>query len=193
TFTMRADGSSRFAPGHRWGYFPSMAVAWRLSEESFLADVSAISNLKLRVSGGMLGNQNIGDYAYASTISMGGEWADYVFGGNLATGSVQNTISNPELTWEKTQQLDLGLDFGFLNNRIAGSFDVYYKRTRDLLWSVPLPKESGFESSLTNIGQIDNKGVELTVNTVNINAKDFIWTTAFNISMNQNKIVELYN
>lgn len=192
TFTMRADGSSRFAPGKQWGFFPSVAVAWRISEESFIKSIPAISNLKLRVSAGMLGNQNIGDYAYASTISQGGEWADYVFGGELATGSVQNTISNPDLTWEKAQQFDLGLDFGFLDNRIAGSIDVYNKKNKDLLWLVPLPKESGFDSSLTNVGQIDNKGIEFTLNTVNITGKDFLWTTGFNFSYNKNKITELY-
>lgn len=193
TITMRGDGSSRFAPGKRWGFFPSAALAWRISKESFIDNIPAISDLKLRVSAGMLGNQNIGDYAYAATISQGGEWADYILGGNLATGSVQNTISNPNLTWEKAQQFDVGLDYGFLNNRIAGSVDLYYKKTTDLLWLVPLPTESGFDNSLTNIGQINNKGIEFTINTVNFNAKDFSWTTAFNISFNDNKIAALYN
>lgn len=193
TITMRSDGSSRFAPGKRWGFFPSAALAWRMSEESFIKNSPVISNLKLRVSAGMLGNQNIGDYAYAATISQGGEWADYVFGGNLATGAVQNTISNPDLTWEKAKQFDLGLDFGFLNNRIAGTIDAYYKRTSDLLWLVPLPKESGFDNSLTNIGAINNKGIEFALNTVNVSSKNFTWTTSFNISYNQNKIAELYN
>ncbi len=192
TITMRGDGSSRFAPGKRWGFFPSAALAWRISKEKFVNNIPAISDLKLRVSAGMLGNQNIGDYAYAATISQGGEWADYVFGGNLATGSVQNTISNPNLTWEKAQQFDIGVDYGFLNNRIAGSIDLYYKKTTDLLWLVPLPRESGFDNSLTNIGQIDNKGIEFTINTVNFVTKDFNWTSAFNISLNDNKIAALY-
>jgi len=192
TATMRGDGSSRFAPGKRWGFFPSLALAWRVYDEPFIKKLSAISDLKIRLSAGMLGNQNIGDYAYAATISEGGAWSDYVFGGNLATGAVQNTISNPELTWEKANQLDLGIDFGFLNNRIAGTIDAYYKKTSDLLWLVPLPKESGFDNSLTNIGQINNKGLEFSINTVNVNAGQFTWTTAFNISYNENKIAELY-
>lgn len=193
TVTMRADGSSRFAPGHRWGYFPSVAFAWRASEESFLKSVKEINNLKVRLSAGTLGNQTIGDYLYTSTISQGGAWGNYIFGNQLATGSVQNTISNPNLTWEKAEQADLGIDFGIFNNRISVTIDAYYKRTNDLLWLVPLPIESGFSSSLTNIGAIDNKGIEFSLNTVNINGKDFEWTTGFNISFNDNKIIELYS
>lgn len=193
TVTMRQDGSSRFADGKRWGFFPSAALAWRISQERFMDNASAVSDLKLRVSVGRLGNQNIGDYAYAATISQGGEWSDYVFGGNLATGSVQNTISNPNLTWEKANQFDIGLDFGLFRNRIAGSIDAYYKKTTDLLWLVPLPIESGFDNSLTNIGQIDNRGIELTLTTVNMSTRDFNWTTSGNISYNVNKIAELYD
>jgi TonB-linked SusC/RagA family outer membrane protein len=192
TVTMRRDGSSRFAPGMQWGLFPSAALAWRISQESFMQDADFVSELKLRLSAGKLGNQNIGDYAYTATIGQGGEWSDYVFGGNLATGSVQNTISNPNLTWEKANQFDIGLDFGFFQNRIAGTIDAYYKKTTDLLWLVPLPIESGFDNSLTNIGQIDNKGIEFSISTVNISTKDFSWTTAGNISYNQNKIAALY-
>ncbi|HEY8397415.1 MAG TPA: TonB-dependent receptor [Flavihumibacter sp.] len=192
TVTVRQDGSSRFAPGHQWGFFPSAAFAWRISNEEFMEKQEIFSDLKLRASIGRLGNQNIGDYAYAATISQGGEWSDYVFGGNLATGSVQNTISNPNLTWEKANQIDLGLDFGILKNRIAGTIDVYYKKTTDLLWLVPLPTESGFDNSLTNIGQIDNKGIEFSLTTININTKDFTWRTTGNISYNDNKIAELY-
>src|SRR5690606_35994498 len=133
--TMRADGSPRFATGHRWGYIPSMAVAWRISEEGFIKDnVRAIDDLKLRVSAGKLGNQNIGDYAYAATIGLGGPYANYVFGDGLASGSVQYTIANPELTWEKANQFDIGLDFGLLNHRISGTIETYYKKTTDLLW-----------------------------------------------------------
>ena len=111
----------------------------------------------------------------------------------MVSGSVQTSISNPELTWEKANQIDLGIDFGLFNNRIAGTIETYYKRTTDLLWQVPLPLESGFGSSLTNIGKIDNKGIEFTLNTVNISTKDFLWTTSFMISYNDNKIKELYD
>ena len=191
---MRGDGSSRFAPGHRWGFFPSLALAWRASEESFIKEnAPAISNLKLRLSAGKLGNQNIGDFAYSSIIALGGASANYVLGNNLVSGSVQTSISNPELTWEKANQIDLGIDFGLFNNRIAGTIETYYKRTTDLLWQVPLQLEYGFGSSLTNIGKIDNKGIEFTLNTVNISTKDFLWTTSFMISYNDNKIKELYD
>jgi TonB-linked SusC/RagA family outer membrane protein len=192
TATMRADGSSRFAPEHRWGYFPSLALAWRASEEPFIKSLSFINNLKVRASAGMLGNQNIGDFAYAATISQGSAWANYVFGNNLSTGAVQVTISNPDLTWEKAKQFDLGIDFGFLNNRIAGTIDGYYKITSDLLWNVPLPEESGFQNSLTNVGRINNKGVEFSLNSINLNFKDFLWTTALTFSYNHNDIAELY-
>lgn len=194
TVTMRGDGSSRFAPGHRWGFFPSVALAWRASEESFVREnAPAISNLKLRISAGKLGNQNIGDFAYSPLVALGGASANYVLGNNLVTGSVQTSVSNPNLTWEKANQLDLGIDFGLFDNRLAGTVEGYYKRTTDLLWEVPLPLESGFGSSLTNIGKIDNKGIELTLNTVNIATRDFRWTTDLTVSYNHNRIKELYN
>ena len=194
TVTMRGDGSSRFAPGHRWGFFPSAALAWRISEESFVKDnVKWISNLKLRVSAGMLGNQEIGDFQYAALIDLGDPTANYVFGNNLASGAQQINISNPELTWEKSNQYDIAIDFGFLDNRIAGTIEGYYKRTSDLLWEVPLPLESGFNTSLTNIGKVDNRGIEFSISTVNISTRDFSWTTALNFSVNQNEIMELYN
>lgn len=193
TLTMRGDGSSRFAPGHQWGYFPSLAAAWRISEEKFMQNAKWVDNLKLRVSAGMLGNQNIGDYSYAAQISQGGSGLDYVFGNSLASGAVYSSISNPDLTWEKAKQLDIGLDFGLFGNRIAGTIEGYYKRTNDLLWTVPLPKESGYTSSMTNVGVLDNKGIEFTLNTVNLNLRNFQWTSSFNISYNHNEIIELYD
>ncbi len=193
TVTMRGDGSSKFAPGHRWSFFPSAAFAWRISEEKFLKSVPQVNNLKLRLSAGRLGNQNIGDYAYTAQVTQGGQAISYVFGNNLATGAAYSSISNPELTWEKSTQFDLGIDFGFFGNRIAGTVDAYYKRTTDLLWTVPLPYESGYTSSLTNVGKLDNKGIEFSLNTVNLNLKNFEWVTSFNISYNRNEIVELYD
>lgn len=193
TFTMRADGASKFAPGHRWGYFPSIAAAWRITEEDFMAGLEKIDNLKLRVSAGMLGNQAIGDYQYSALVSRGGENNNYVFDGNLFTGATYTSISNPNLTWEKSKQLDIALDYGFFRNRIAGSVEYYYKRSTDLLWSVTLPLESGYQSSLTNVGVLDNKGIEVTVNTVNVNKHNFQWTTSFNFTYNHNNVVELYD
>jgi TonB-linked outer membrane protein, SusC/RagA family len=193
TVTARADGSSRFAPGHRWGFFPSIALAWRISEEDFLKGADHLDNLKLRLSLGRLGNQNIGDYAYQALISEGSYFNNYTFNGNLATGAVYSSISNTNLTWEKANQLDLGLDFGLFGNRISGTVEGYYKRTTDLLWEVPLPYESGYLSSWTNIGKLDNMGVEFTLNTVNVNAPDFQWTTSMNFTYNHNVIRELYD
>lgn len=193
TATARGDGSSRFAEGHRWGFFPSAAFAWRISEESFLKNVRNVNNLKLRLSVGRLGNQNIGDYQYAALVGQGGYFVDYVFGGEKATGAVYETISNPNLTWEKANSFDAGLDFGFFNGRLSGTVEAYYKRTSDLLWTVPLPYESGYISSLTNVGRLDNKGLEFTLNTVNINAENFQWTSSFNFTLNRNNVVELYD
>ncbi len=193
TFTMRADGSSRFAPGHRWGYFPSAALAWRISEEDFLKHSSVVNNLKLRLSAGRLGNQNIGDYAYQALVSDGGAMHNYVLGGAQAVGSIYTSIYNPDLTWEKANQLDLGLDFGLYKGRISGTLETYYKRTSDLLWTVPLPYESGYTSSLTNVGKLDNYGVEFTLNTVNVQAEKFQWSSSFNFTWNHNNVVELYD
>lgn len=192
TITMRGDGSSRFAPGHRWGFFPSMALAWRISEEKFLKGTQ-VNNLKLRASIGSLGNQNIGDYQFSALVSEGGYMNDYTFGGLKNTGAVYATISNPNLTWEKANQVDLGLDFGFFGNRLSGTIEGYYKHTSDLLWRVPLPYESGYTESLTNVGALDNAGVELTLNSININRSKFSWTTSFNITYNKNKVVSLYD
>ncbi len=193
TLTMRADGSSRFAPGHRWGYFPSLAAAWRISEEGFMSNSSKISNLKLRFSVGMLGNQAIGDYLYSPLVTRGGENNNYVFNGYLYTGATYTSIGNPNLTWEKSKQLDIALDYGFFANRIAGTIEYYYKRSRDLLWSVTLPLESGYQSSLTNVGILDNKGLEFSINTVNVNSANFQWISSFNITHNRNNVVELYD
>lgn len=193
TVTMRGDGSSRFAPGHQWGFFPSAAFAWRISEEKFLKNARNVNNLKLRLSVGRLGNQNIGDYMFAALVSEGGYFNDYVFGGEKATGAVYSSISNPNLTWEKANSFDAGLDFGFFKGRLSGTVEGYYKRTSDLLWTVPLPYESGYISSLTNIGKLDNKGVEFSLNTVNINHEKFQWTTSFNFTYNHNNVVELYD
>lgn len=192
TFTMRADGSSRFAPEHRWGYFPSAALKWRASEEKFIKNLPAISNLGIRLSAGMLGNQDIGDYRFYSTVYQGGSYLNYPIGGEVLTGASQVTMGNPNLTWEKAQTLDFGIDYGFLDNRISGSIEVYYKRTNDLLWEVPLPLESGYRTSLTNVGSIENKGLEFSLNTVNIKGA-FEWNTNFNFTYNNNNVVSLYD
>lgn len=194
TVTLRADGSSRFAKGHKWGYFPSGGLAWRINQEDFLKEVSFLDNLKLRTSYGIVGNQEISSYqSMAQVDATSSRYTDYVFGGTLANGSRTSILAQPDLTWEKSRQFDLGLDFAFFKNRLSGSIDGYYKYTYDLLYNVPLPLESGYRTALVNVGAMKNRGIELTLNSVNIDTKAFTWQTSLNYSFNKNEIDKLYN
>ena len=194
TVTLRADGSSRFAKGHKWGYFPSGGLAWRINQEDFLKDVNFLDNLKLRTSYCIVGNQEISSYqSMAQVDATSSRYTDYVFGGTLANGSRTSILAQPDLTWEKSRQFDLGLDFAFFKNRLSGSIDGYYKYTYDLLYNVPLPLESGYRTALVNVGAMKNRGIELTLNSVNIDTKDFTWQTSLNYSFNKNEIDKLYN
>ena len=194
TVTLRANGSSRFAKGHKWGYFPSGGLAWRINQEDFLKDVNFLDNLKLRTSYGIVGNQEISSYqSMAQVDATSSRYTDYVFGGTLANGSRTSILAQPDLTWEKSRQFDLGLDFAFFKNRLSGSIDGYYKYTYDLLYNVPLPLESGYRTALVNVGAMKNRGIELTLNSVNIDTKDFTWQTSLNYSFNKNEIDKLYN
>lgn len=194
TVTLRADGSSRFAKGHKWGYFPSGGLAWRINQEDFLKDVNFLDNLKLRTSYGIVGNQEISSYqSMAQVDATSSRYTDYVFGGTLANGSRTSILAQPDLTWEKSRQFDLGLDFAFFKNRLSGSIDGYYKYIYDLLYNVPLPLESGYRTALVNVGAMKNRGIELTLNSVNIDTKDFTWQTSLNYSFNKNEIDKLYN
>ena len=185
---LRADGCSRFGKDSRWGYFPSASLAWRMSEESFMANTTDwLSNLKLRLSYGATGNNLItSDYAAIGLLG----YASYVQNAKMTQGIHTNTLPDPELKWEKTGQVNFGVDAGFFNNRINVSFDAYYSRSRDLLLNVPISVLTGFQSTLTNIGELENRGVELLVSTRNIN-RAFTWTTDFNISANRNKVLKL--
>jgi TonB-linked SusC/RagA family outer membrane protein len=189
TASFRTDGSSKLAEGHKWSTFPSAALAWRISEEGFLQGAEKLSNLKLRTSYGYTGNNNISPY---STLTYVSSQRYYEFGGTSANGFAPSNIANSSLTWEKTRELNLGLDFGFFNNRINGSIDVYDKLSNELLLPRKLPVETGWESITANIGSVSNKGVELALNTVNVNSKNIIWETSFTFSKNINKIEELY-
>ena len=194
TVTLRADGSSRFAKGHKWGYFPFGGLARRINQEDFLTDVNFLDNLKLRTSYGIVGNQEISSYqSMAQVDATSSRYTDYVFGGTLANGSRTSILAQPDLTWEKSRQFDLGLDFAFFKNRLSGSIDGYYKYTYDLLYNVPLPLESGYRTALVNVGAMKNRGIELTLNSVNIDTKDFTWQTSLNYSFNKNEIDKLYN
>jgi TonB-linked SusC/RagA family outer membrane protein len=185
----RTDGSSRFGPNNKFGVFPSASVGWRISEENFMKSVPVISDLKLRASYGVNGNNNIGDYDYPTLGAAG-----YVLGATQAAalGQAPNVINNPDLKWEKSQTYDLGLDFGVLNNRITGSFDFYNKLNTQLLLNVPVPETTGFGSALRNAGSVRNIGEEVELTSRNMVGK-FEWSTSINISHNGNKIVALYN
>ena len=189
TLSARYDGSSRLADGHQWVMFPSAALAWRINEEAFLKDVDALSNLKLRVGFGVTGNTAIDPYKTQGSLAYG----RYSYDAQGVLAFYQEEMPNPYLTWEKTSQWNAGLDFGFLNGRIGGVLDVYFHETNDLLMDRQLPVVSGFSGVTSNIGRIKNKGVELTVNTVNIERKNFRWTTDFLLSANKEEIDELYN
>jgi TonB-linked SusC/RagA family outer membrane protein len=187
TFTMRADGSSRFGANNKWGYFPSAAVAYRLIDEDFMKGLTAFSDFKIRASYGITGNQEIGSYASQARYSANG----YVSGATRLVGLSPNNIPNPNLTWESTASTDIGLDIGLLKNRLTFTADVYYKKTSDLLLNVSLPQTSGFGSILLNAGSVQNKGLEVALNSVNFEGKGFGWTTNLNFSLNRNKVLDL--
>lgn len=188
TGSIRADGSSRFGENNKFGYFPSVALSWRLSEEEFMQDLEGISNLKLRGSWGATGNQSIGNYASLSTLSIGGS---AVFNGVLVQGVAPDRFPNPELKWETTKQLNIGLDAGFLNDRINATVDYFVKTTDDLLLALPIPSTSGFESILQNIGSVRNNGIEVLVDFRNISQDNFTWNTTLNFSSVRNEVLDL--
>lgn len=189
TLTMRADGSSRFGQNDKWGYFPSGAIAWHLSEENFIRNIKAISDMKLRISYGITGNQEIGSYNSLSQYSFN----TYELGSVpvLVTGAYPANIANPDLKWESTASTDIGLDIGLLNNRINITADYYDKKTSNLLLYVDLPRTSGYRSILLNTGKVSNKGFELTVSSLNINRSNFRWNTTLVFSTNKNEVVNL--
>jgi TonB-dependent starch-binding outer membrane protein SusC len=188
TFTGRGDGSSKFGENHKFAFFPSAALAWRVSEEEFMKSNSLISNLKLRTSIGVTGNSEIPAYQSLSLLS-----SNYAAVINEArvSGTGLNRLANPDLKWEKTTQSDVGVELGLLNNRITLEADVYYRKTTDMLLDAPVPRTSGYATIRKNVGSMENKGIELGINTVNIDGGDFTWNTTFNISMNRNKVLSL--
>lgn len=190
TVSARYDGSSRLAAGNKWVLFPSAAFAWRLFDEPFMSDISFLSNLKLRLGWGRTGNSAVDPYQ-----TMGGlKIQKYNFGETNVIGYYPNVMPNPNLTWETTEQTNLGLDFGFFNGRLSGSIDLYLQRTKDLLMSRQLPIVSGYESVMANIGKTQNKGIEIALSSVNIQSeKGFNWTTDLMLYANKEEIVELYN
>ncbi|HXB92377.1 MAG TPA: TonB-dependent receptor [Puia sp.] len=190
TATMRADGSSRFGVGNKWGYFPSGAVAWRLIDENFIRDLNTFSDLKLRVGYGVIGNQEIGDYQsipqYVTSTAN-----SYTLDNVRVVGVAINNIPNPNLSWEQTASTDLGLDFGLLNNRLTGTIDLYTKKTTRLLFNEFVPTTSGFSSELINAGSVGNKGIDIGLDLLVVDRKDFSWRIFGDFSSNSNKVLNL--
>ena len=183
-FNIRADASSRFGSANRWGYFPSLGGSWLVSKEKFLNDVKWLSDLRIKASIGWTGNQSISDFASLGLWSGGGVYHNQ-------SGVVQSQLVNPDLKWETTRQYDLGFEASFFNDRLTIGFDYYNKYTYDLLLQAPIPGKTGFSSIYKNIGEMSNKGIEFSITSHNIQKKNFQWTTRFNISRNENKIVKL--
>ncbi|GLB53831.1 SusC/RagA family TonB-linked outer membrane protein [Neptunitalea chrysea] len=189
TATARADGSSRLADTNKWGFFPSAAVAWIASEESFLKDnFSKLSNLKLRLSYGETGNTAISPYQTLSTYSKD----SYSFGDTGYVTYTPSSLANEDLKWETTKELNIGLDAGFFDNRFSASINYYIAKTSDLLLQRSIPVSSGFETAMQNIGSTENRGLEVTVNSVNVDNGKFRWETTVTFARNKNKITDLY-
>lgn len=187
TVAIRSDGSSRLSKDNKWATFPSTAVAWRISQEDFLLNVNALSNLKLRASYGLTGNSWIPMGSSLSELNL----KEHNFDNTLAYGVYVYELGNRDLTWEKTSQYNIGLNVGFFNNRLSLVTDYYYKKTTDLLFKVPIPISSGYTESWSNYGAIENKGVEFSLSTVNISNSNFTWSTRFNITFATNSVFEL--
>jgi TonB-linked SusC/RagA family outer membrane protein len=184
TLNARYDGSSRFGENNKFGFFPSASVAWRISEEAFMKDLSWLSDFKLRYSSGITGNDRIGNFAF-----MGLYGASFNYGGSPGTAPLQ--LPNPDLKWETTFENNIGIDFGAFNDRITFAADYYVKQTKDLLLQQPVSPSSGFESVNRNVGEIENRGFEFNLSTNNLTGS-FKWTSSINISINRNKVVKLY-
>ncbi len=187
--SVRRDGSSRFAEENRWGTFPAVSAGWRLSEESFLSGISAISNLKLRASYGQVGNQLVGDYGYSATISS--NWQYHFGAGNTAGGSTINDLPNVNLEWETTTMRNIGIDFGLLEDRIYGSFEYYSNTTENMLYKKPIPKSLGYMSDpWVNIGSAESGGIDLSLG-YRQNTGDLVWSVDVNMGANHNEITDL--
>ena len=191
TANFRADGSSKLAPGHRWGFFPSVSAAWRLSGEDFMKGVTWIDDLKIRAGWGQQGNQSgLDDYAWVQMYSTNYyDWTNSATADAVPTLGSKSNIGNKDLTWETTSQANVGVDWSMFGGRLSVTLDGYYKYTKNLLMSVPLPSPN--PSIYRNEGEMSNWGVELAISSVNIDAKDWKWTTDFNISTNRNRLEKL--
>ena len=192
TATFRADGSSKFSEDNHWGYFPSVALAWKINEEKFMKNINWWNEFKLRLGWGMTGQQDVNaDFGYAPLYVISNSYAMYTFG-NTDYYTMRPTAYNPDLKWETTTTWNAGLDFGWLNNRITASLDTYLRQTKDLLNTVTIPVGTNFGSVLTqNIGEMKNYGIEFSINAKPYVSKDFTWDVSYNISWNHNEITSL--
>lgn len=186
----RADGSSKFAEGNKWSYFPSLGGSWRFIKEDFLKNSKVLSDGKLRLSYGKTGNNRVNDFAYlpSNDVVPGNS---YPWNNTYVSSIIPTSLGNPKVKWETTDQYDAGVDLGFLKNRISLTVDVYKKNTKDLLLRATLPTSSGYTTAFKNVGEVSNRGLEITLSTININRKDFQWNSSFNISFNRNKVLAL--
>ena len=187
SLTLRADGSSRFAKDHRWGWFPSLGASWNIDREKWIHLGKKVDFIQLRASIGTVGNQEIGDYQFAANV----EPRTVVIDGMKATSYIIANKSNPDLKWETTTSYNIGLSTGFFQNRLTVTFDAYYKKTNDLLLDVPVEQVTGFSTVLRNVGSVTNKGVELEVGGVLIDRKDLKWNVNANIAHNKNEVTSL--
>ncbi|MCT4589159.1 MAG: TonB-dependent receptor [Carboxylicivirga sp.] len=186
----RADGSSKFSEKNRWGYFPSFSAAWRVGEESFIQNLGAFSNLKLRGGWGLTGNNRIGDYEAYNLLNVNSK-SGYTFNETYVPGTYQSNMGVPDLRWETTSQINVGVDMGFFEQRVQATVDYYKKNTKDLLLDAEMALSTGFNRVQQNVGEVENQGLEISINTVNVKNRDFEWITSFNISFNKNKTIKL--
>ena len=197
TGSFRADGSSKFPSSNRWGYFPSAGFSWNINREDWLKDKTWLSNAKFRASWGLTGNNRTTTpydyYSQIATLPGNPDSYDYVFGGNIVSGYYPSNMSNENLKWETTEQYNVGLDFSAFESRIKLTFDWYLKNTRDLLLQATIPASSGYTSAMLNVGSMQNKGYEVTLDMVPIQKKNFSWNMNFNIAINRNKVTALTN
>lgn len=187
TASVRADGSSKFGKNNKWGYFPAFSAAWRLSEEKFIKNLNVFSDLKLRVGYGLAGNNRIDSYQSLAIMSS----VTAANGNGAQAGYASNQVPNPDLKWEANKTFNLGMDFGFLNQRVTFSPEFYINRSSNLLLAAKLPYSSGYQNMIINAGETQNIGIDLTINTVNFTNKNFSWNTTVTLSHNKNKVNKL--
>lgn len=190
TASNRWDGSSVLAPGSKWQNFPSLALGWKISKEAFLENNTTISDLKLRASIGYTGNNNVAPYTTQALLN---QQTFYANGATVLPGWQSENLANQNLTWEKTREFNVGIDYGFLNNRISGSIDLYDRLSDDLIYRQQLPAETGWRNTFANVGSVSNKGIEVLLVTRNIKSKNISWETTFTFTKNVNKLESIYN